>query len=369
MHAAVARGTSFGTPDRARGRAGRGDRRPVDAGRAGPPRLLRHRGDDVARSGWPAASPVATGREVRRLLPRSRRLAAGRGRLRAGHVRAARHPRRARRSTAADPSCCPTTTVAAVEAAFAEHGDRDRLPDHRGRRRATWAWSRRSRASTRPSPDLPQAHGALFVSDEVMTGFRVTPAGWCGLDGPVRGLAPRPDDVRQGDGRRLPGRGVRRPRRRDGARSRRTGRSTRPAPCPGTRSPPPPGLATLRLRPTRSTPTSTRSPTTLQAAVAEALAAAGRPARRPVRPAPCSASSSATGAGPRLRRRRSAPGLAAFTRVLPRDARPRASTCRRRRSRRGSSQRATTTRPSTGCSTPCPARPRAAARGDTRQEP
>ena len=59
--------------------------------------------------------------------------------------------------------------------------------------------------------EICRAHGALFISDEVMTGFRVTASGQFGLDGVV----PGPDDLRQGDGRRLPGGGVRRPGRAD----------------------------------------------------------------------------------------------------------------------------------------------------------
>ena len=43
--------------------------------------------------------------------------------------------------------------------------------------------------------------------------------------------------------------------------------------------------------------------------------------------------------------------------VLPRDARPAASTCRRSRTRRGSSPPPTTTAPSRPCSTPCPPPP------------
>jgi len=35
-----------------------------------------------------------------------------------------------------------------------------------------------------------QAHGALLISDEVMTGFRVHRSGWWGLDGAVEGWAP-----------------------------------------------------------------------------------------------------------------------------------------------------------------------------------
>ena len=57
----------------------------------------------------------------------------------------------------------------------------------------------------------------------------------------ARGRAAGPDDLRQGDGRRLPGRGLRRPRRRDGRGWRRPGRSTRRGRCRGTRSRPPPG--------------------------------------------------------------------------------------------------------------------------------
>ena len=144
-------------------------------------------------------------------------------------------------------------------------------------------------------------HGALFVSDEVMTGFRVSRSGHWGLDGAVEGWAPRPDDVRQGDGRRLPGRGLRRPRRRDVDAVARRGPSTRPAPSRGTRSRPPPGWPRCGWPPTRSTPTSTRP--------AQAVREAAVPRRSP-RPASrtssstsatCSACSSPTRASPRSR--------------------------------------------------------------------
>ena len=89
-------------------------------------------------------------------------------------------------------------------------------------------------------------HGALFVSDEVMTGFRVSRQGQWGLDGARRGLAPRPGHVRQGDGRRVPGRGLRRPRRRDvdalPGRARLPGRHAVREPVATTA-----GLTTLRL--------------------------------------------------------------------------------------------------------------------------
>ncbi|MDQ3628672.1 MAG: glutamate-1-semialdehyde 2,1-aminomutase [Actinomycetota bacterium] len=38
--------------------------------------------------------------------------------------------------------------------------------------------------------DLTHRHGALLISDEVMTGFRVTRHGWWGLDGRLEGWAP-----------------------------------------------------------------------------------------------------------------------------------------------------------------------------------
>ncbi|MEZ5093138.1 glutamate-1-semialdehyde 2,1-aminomutase [Nocardioides sp.] len=77
----------------------------------------------------------------------------------------------------------------AVEAAFAEHGDRiaclitEAAPGNMG--------------VVPPDPgfnaflaETCRAHGALFVSDEVMTGFRVTRQGQWGLDGAVEGWRP-----------------------------------------------------------------------------------------------------------------------------------------------------------------------------------
>ncbi len=78
---------------------------------------------------------------------------------------------------------------AAVEAAFAEHGDRiaclitEAAPGNMG--------------VVPPEPgfnaflaETCARHGALFVSDEVMTGFRVTRQGQWGLDGAVEGWRP-----------------------------------------------------------------------------------------------------------------------------------------------------------------------------------
>ena len=53
---------------------------------------------------------------------------------------------------------------------------------------------------------LCRSAGAVLIMDEVLTGFRVSPSGWYGLDG----VPGEPGHVRQGDGRRPAGRGVRR---------------------------------------------------------------------------------------------------------------------------------------------------------------
>jgi glutamate-1-semialdehyde 2,1-aminomutase len=83
----------------------------------------------------------------------------------------------------------PYNDRAAVEAAFAEHGDRiaclitEASPGNMG--------------VVPPMPgfnaflaEICRRHGALFVSDEVMTGFRVSRRGQWGLDGAVEGWTP-----------------------------------------------------------------------------------------------------------------------------------------------------------------------------------
>ncbi len=83
----------------------------------------------------------------------------------------------------------PYNDRAAVAAVFAEHGDRiaclitEAAPGNMG--------------VVPPAPgfnaflaETCRAHGALFVSDEVMTGFRVSKAGQWGTDGAVEGWAP-----------------------------------------------------------------------------------------------------------------------------------------------------------------------------------
>ncbi len=83
----------------------------------------------------------------------------------------------------------PYNDRAAVTAAFAEHGDRiaclvtEASPGNMG--------------VVPPEPGFNEflsrtcaAHGALFVSDEVMTGFRASKQGYWGLDGAVEGWTP-----------------------------------------------------------------------------------------------------------------------------------------------------------------------------------
>ncbi len=83
----------------------------------------------------------------------------------------------------------PYNDRAAVEAAFAEHGDRiaclitEAAPGNMG--------------VVPPEPgfngflaETCRRHGALFVSDEVMTGFRAARQGYWGLDGATEGWAP-----------------------------------------------------------------------------------------------------------------------------------------------------------------------------------
>ncbi|MEQ6902399.1 glutamate-1-semialdehyde 2,1-aminomutase [Nocardioides sp. YIM 152588] len=83
----------------------------------------------------------------------------------------------------------PYNDRAAVTAAFAEHGDRiaclitEAAPGNMG--------------VVPPAPgfnaflaETCRAHGALFISDEVMTGFRVSKAGQWGTDGAVEGWVP-----------------------------------------------------------------------------------------------------------------------------------------------------------------------------------
>jgi glutamate-1-semialdehyde 2,1-aminomutase len=87
-------------------------------------------------------------------------------------------------AAAADTLVLPYNDVAALETAFAEHGDRiacvitEAAPGNMGVVPPAEGWTAALRRVTRDA-------GALLVSDEVMTGFRVSRAGWYGLEGPA----------------------------------------------------------------------------------------------------------------------------------------------------------------------------------------
>ncbi|MFT4189708.1 MAG: glutamate-1-semialdehyde 2,1-aminomutase [Aeromicrobium sp.] len=90
---------------------------------------------------------------------------------------------------AADTIVLPYNDRAAVTAAFAEHGDEiaclitEAAPGNMGVVPPEPGFNAFLAATCRQ-------HGALFVSDEVMTGFRVTRSGQWGLDGAVEGWTP-----------------------------------------------------------------------------------------------------------------------------------------------------------------------------------
>jgi glutamate-1-semialdehyde 2,1-aminomutase len=90
---------------------------------------------------------------------------------------------------AADTIVLPYNDSAAVAAAFAEYGDQIAC--------VITEAAAANMGVVPPAPgfnrllaELTTAHGALLVLDEVMTGFRVGPAGWWGLEGATEGWAP-----------------------------------------------------------------------------------------------------------------------------------------------------------------------------------
>ena len=248
----------------------------------------------------------------------------------------------------------PYNDRAAVTAAFAEHGDRiaclitEAAPGNMG-----------------VVPPLPgfnaflaetcAAHGALFVSDEVMTGFRASKLGQWGLDGATEGW--RPDLMTFG---KVMGGGL--PAAAFGGRADLMRHLAPEGPVyqAGTLSGNPvattAGLTTLRLATDEVYERISHVADTLQTAAAKALTEAGVPHvvqadrhdvlgllhRR---------------AGPRLRGGLDA-GHRGVRRLLPRHARRAACTCHRRRTKPGSSPAPTTTARSRPCSTPCPPPPR-----------
>lgn len=92
-------------------------------------------------------------------------------------------------SSAHETIVLPYNDVAAVEAAFAEHGDEiacvitEAAAGNMGVVPPEPGFTAALRRITR-------AHGALLISDEVMTGFRCSPAGWYGLEGEPEEGAP-----------------------------------------------------------------------------------------------------------------------------------------------------------------------------------
>jgi glutamate-1-semialdehyde 2,1-aminomutase len=81
----------------------------------------------------------------------------------------------------ADTVVLPYNDVAAVTAAFAELGDQIACVITEAAA-ANMGVVPPSAAFTKALRDLTTQHGALLISDEVMTGFRVSRSGWYGLD-------------------------------------------------------------------------------------------------------------------------------------------------------------------------------------------
>ncbi len=89
-------------------------------------------------------------------------------------------------ATAAETLVLPYNDIAAVEAAFAEHGDKiaavitEAAPANMG-------VVTPGEGFNKALSEITRANGALFVMDEVLTGFRTGPAGYWGLTGGASG--------------------------------------------------------------------------------------------------------------------------------------------------------------------------------------
>jgi glutamate-1-semialdehyde 2,1-aminomutase len=84
-------------------------------------------------------------------------------------------------ATTAETIVLPYNDVAAVEAAFAEQGDQIAAIITEAAAGNMGVIAPREGYNQRLA-EIAHAHGALLVVDEVMTGFRVSAAGWSGLD-------------------------------------------------------------------------------------------------------------------------------------------------------------------------------------------
>ncbi len=83
---------------------------------------------------------------------------------------------------AAETLVVPYNDLEAVRSAFAEHGDSIACVITEAAA-ANMGVVPPAAGFNQALADLCRAHGALFISDEVMTGFRVSRSGWFGLDG------------------------------------------------------------------------------------------------------------------------------------------------------------------------------------------
>ncbi len=123
---------------------------------------------------------AATGRdghrEIRRLLSRARRFAAGGGRLRRRHPRSPGFARR-HRGDGGRHARISHTTIWRHWSACSANGETPSRRSSSSRWPATWESSRRCRASWMDSRALTARHGAILIFDEVMTGWRVHPGG------------------------------------------------------------------------------------------------------------------------------------------------------------------------------------------------
>ena len=173
--------------DPGRDRARRARRAARRARREAAPRLDGHRGDDDGHPPRPRLHRPRPAREVRRPLPRPLRRPARRGGLRPRDVRAARLGGRARRRSPRSPSCVPYNDLDALRAVFAEHGDRIAAVITEAAA-ANMGVVPPAPGFNRAVVELAHAHGALVISDEVLTGFRVSAAGWWGLENALLSL-------------------------------------------------------------------------------------------------------------------------------------------------------------------------------------